>query len=150
MAAHLGLTPGDDVLERLAWAGLFDREPLGCTEAAPIDLLAKHFARRMRYLPGERDMIVMQHDLGVVSSDGRHERHQSQLIAYGDPDGFTALSRTVSWPAAIAVKLLLEGRFTVRGVQIPNRREFYEPILAELEPLGIVFRDRRASDHENA
>ena len=63
--------------------------------------------------------------------------------------GFTATSRTVSWPAAIAVKLLLEGHFTLRGVQIPSQREFYEPILAQLEPLGIVFRERRASDDEN-
>ena len=149
VAAHLGLPPEDPVVERLNWAGLFDDEPLGDSGAAPIDLLAKHFEQRMRYLPGERDMIVMQHDLGVLTSDGRHERHQSQLIVYGEPDGFTATSRTVSWPAAIAVKLLLEGHFTLRGVQIPNQREFYEPILAELEPLGIVFRERRASDDEN-
>jgi len=142
VAARLGLPVSDDVLERLDWAGLFSDEPLGDTEAAPLDLVARHFEQLMRYAPGERDMVVMQHDFGILTADGRHERQQSQLIAYGEVEGFTATSRTVSWPAAIASRLVLEGRIDLRGVQVPNRRELYEPILDELEPLGIVFRER--------
>jgi hypothetical protein len=44
---------------------------------------------------------------------------------------------------------LLDGRFSLRGVQIPNRRESYEPIPAASEPLGIVFQERPVSAHEN-
>jgi saccharopine dehydrogenase (NADP+, L-glutamate forming) len=95
-------------------------------------------------------MIVMQHDFGVVLTDGRHERHQSQLIAYGDPGGFSATSRTVSWPAAIAAQLVLEGRLDLTGVQIPTARAIYEPILERLESLGIVFRERLVSSDETA
>jgi len=134
----------------MAWAGLFDEEPLGRTHAAPIDLVANHFEQRMRYAPGERDMVVMQHDFGVVLADGRHERRQSQLILYGDPAGFTATSRTVSWPAALASRLVLEGQLTLTGVQIPTVREIYEPILTALDPLGIVFRERVVSADETA
>ncbi len=149
VARHLGLDDDDDVLERLAFAGLFDDEPLGQTNAAPLDLVASHFEQRMRYAPGERDMVVMQHDFGIVRSDGRHEHRQSQLIAYGDPDGFTAISRTVSWPAAIAARLILEGRLPLTGVQIPTTRVIYEPILAGLESMGISFRERLVTSDEN-
>ena len=150
VARHFELPDDDNILERLSWAGLFDDEPLEQTHAAPIDLVAKHFEQRMRYAPGERDMVVMQHDFGVLLVDGRHERQQSQLIAYGDPAGFTATSRTVSWPAAIASRLVLERRLKLTGVQIPTQREIYEPLLAELESLGIVFRERLVSSDETA
>lgn len=149
IAARLGLAVSDDVMERLDWAGLFDPEPLPEHEAAPLDLVAKHFEQRMRYEPGERDMVVMQHDFGILTADGCHERQQSQLIVYGDSAGHTATSRTVSWPAAIAASLVLEGRFNLRGVQIPSRREFYEPILTALEPLGIVFNERLVASDES-
>ena len=150
VARHFDLPDDDNILERLDWAGLFDDEPLGRTHAAPLDLVAKHFEQRMRYAPGERDMVVMQHDFGVVLADGRHERHQSQLIAYGDPGGFSATSRTVSWPAAIAAQLVLEGRLDLTGVQIPIARAIYEPILEGLESMGIVFRERLVSSDETA
>ncbi len=150
VARHLELPADDDVLECLAWAGLFDDEPLGQTHAAPIDLVVKHFEQRMRYAPGERDMVVMQHDFGVILANGRHERQQSQLIAYGDPGGFSATSRTVSWPAAIASRLILDGRLKLTGVQIPTAPEIYAPILEQLESMGIVFRERLVSPDETA
>ncbi|TDI46658.1 MAG: saccharopine dehydrogenase [Acidobacteria bacterium] len=150
VAQRLGLSSDDEVLERLAWVGLFDDDPVGATEAAPLDLLAARFAQRMAYGPGERDMVVIQHRFRVVTAEGRSEKHQSQLIAYGDPDGFTATSRTVSWPAAIASRLVLEGRLNLTGVQIPTKREIYQPILEQLKPLGIVFREWIVSSEETA
>ncbi|NIM00493.1 MAG: saccharopine dehydrogenase [Acidobacteria bacterium] len=149
VARHLDLDFGDDVLERLAFAGMFDDEPLGRAHAAPLDLVAKHVEQRMRYADGERDMVVMQHDFGIVRADGRHERQQSQLIAYGDPDGSSAISRTVSWPAAIAADLILGGRLPLTGVQIPTNRAIYKPILEGLESMGIVFLERLVSPDKN-
>lgn len=51
------------------------------------------------------------------------------------------MSRTVSLPLAIAVKLILNGEIKLTGVQIPVVPEIYEPILAELETFGIAFEE---------
>ena len=42
-------------------------------------------------------------------------------------------------PAAIGVRLILEGKITLTGVQVPVVPEIYQPVLAELEALGIRF-----------
>lgn len=34
--------------------------------------------------------------------------HSSTLITFGEPNGDTAMSRTVSFPVAIAIRLVLE------------------------------------------
>ena len=52
--------------------------------------------------------------------------------------------------AAIASRLVLEGRLNLTGVQIPTAREIYEPILAGLESMGIVFHERLVSSDETA
>ena len=52
------------------------------------------------------------------------------------------MARTVSLPAAVAVKLVLQGRIGLTGVHIPVVPELYEPVLSELETMGIVFRER--------
>ncbi len=61
------------------------------------------------------------------------------MIDFGIPDGDSSMSRTVGLPAAIAVKLVLTGKIDVTGVHIPVIPEIYEPILAELEGMGIHF-----------
>jgi saccharopine dehydrogenase-like NADP-dependent oxidoreductase len=47
------------------------------------------------------------------------------------------MSRTVGLPAAIAVKLILQGKVNLTGVHTPVVPEIYEPVLEELEQLGI-------------
>jgi hypothetical protein len=47
------------------------------------------------------------------------------------------MARTVGLPAAIATRMILEGRIPLTGVQVPVVPEIYEPVLAELERLGI-------------
>jgi saccharopine dehydrogenase (NAD+, L-glutamate forming) len=39
----------------------------------------------------------------------------------------------------VAVRFVLEERFTRPGVIVPVMKEFYEPALEELERLGIQF-----------
>jgi saccharopine dehydrogenase (NADP+, L-glutamate forming) len=43
---------------------------------------------------------------------------------------------------AIACKLILQQKIKSKGVQIPLSKEFYEPILAELQTFGITFEER--------
>jgi saccharopine dehydrogenase-like NADP-dependent oxidoreductase len=96
---------------------------------------------KMQYAPGERDLLVMQHEF-IAEYPDRTERTTSTMIDYGIPHGDTSMSRTVGLPAAIATRLILQGKIDLTGVQVPVIPEIYEPVLAELESMGISFTEK--------
>jgi saccharopine dehydrogenase-like NADP-dependent oxidoreductase len=141
IARRLGIARVHSVLDRLEWAGLLSVEALPRSSASPLDLLCGRLQERMAYAPGERDMIVLRHDV-VAERAGREPEHvESLLVAYGERGGESAMARTVALPAAIAARLVLEEKTAATGVAVPVAREFYEPVLGELAEHGIRFRD---------
>jgi saccharopine dehydrogenase (NADP+, L-glutamate forming) len=139
-ARFLNLEPYATVIKRLEWLGLFSDRPLPEGKDNPIDWLNVISLERMELREGERDMIVMHHEFLVEYPD-RNERITSTLLDFGIPGEDTSIARTVSLPAAIAVRMMLEGTLDKSGVQIPVYPEIYVPILDELEKLGIKFSD---------
>ncbi len=139
VAHYLGLEPDGDVIQSMAWLGLFDEKPLETPDGkiSPLDLLTREMLARMEYAPGERDLIVLVHHFDASYPNRPAEHITSTLIAYGEPGGDTAMARTVTLPAAIAIDLILKGEITARGVQVPVTPDLYEPILAGLKELGI-------------
>ncbi len=140
-ASHLGLPPDHPILERFRWAGLFSDEPLPTREDSPLDVLAGLFQERMAYADGQRDMVLQRHELTVQLPDGSPRSFLSLLVSYGEPGGDSATARTVSLPAAVAARLVLERRIHEPGVHIPIRRSIADPILDELADLGIRFEE---------
>jgi len=70
----------------------------------------------------------------------------SRLVCYGDASG-SAMARTVSYPVAIAARLILEGQVKLApGLHIPNIPELYNPILDELASLGIKFTEEKTTE----
>jgi len=59
----------------------------------------------------------------------------------GSKDGLSAMSLTVGTPVAISVKMILEGKITVKGVLRPIIPEIYEPVLSELKKRGIYCKE---------
>ncbi len=139
VATHLGLSPDSAPIKNLAWLGLFANTPIETPKAkiSPLDLLTQTMLERMAYLEGERDLIVLAHHFDATYPNGKKEHITSTLIAFGEPDGTSAMARTVSLPAAIAVDLILQGHITRTGVQIPVTPDLYEPILTGLQAMGI-------------
>ena len=88
--------------------------------------------------PEDKDMIVMQHEIGYVR-DGKRIRRTSTLVVKGEDSLHTAMARTVGLPLGIAAKLLMEGKIGLRGLQIPVLPKLYMPVLRELEAEGIRF-----------
>jgi len=137
LAQTWNMDPEAKPITDLAWLGLFSDEPLPKGKNSPVDVMAAHMEAKMAYKPGERDMIIMQHEF-VAEYPDHKEAITATMIDYGLPNGDTSMSRTVGLPAAIAAKLILQGKFAgLTGVHVPVIPEIYTPILAELNRLGI-------------
>ena len=141
-AQKLGLKGSDPILDRLAWLGMFDEKPVGIAQGSNLDILAKLMLDRMAYKPGERDMVVLHHEFVAEYPGKPGRRIFSTLIDCGITNGDSAMARTVSLPAAIAVRMILQGQIRLTGVQIPVTPAVYEPVLAELARLGIECKER--------
>lgn len=135
---RLGITKDSYAVRNFEWLGLFSDEPLPVSQGSPLDALVAHMLSKMQYAEGERDMLVMQHEF-IAQYPDRREKITATMIDYGLPYGDTSMSRTVGLPAAIAVRMVLQGQIRLTGVHRPVMPEVYEPVLAELEELGIGF-----------
>ena len=147
VARFLGISPTGRIMANFEWLGLFSEEPTGCSGETAAAMLTDLLKQKLPLLPGDRDIVVLQHDMEVEypGSDRPAERITSTLLAEGDPcgsqPGFTAMSRTVGAPVVIATKLLLSGELGLTGSQIPTHPSIYEPELRELEMSGLVFQE---------
>ena len=63
------------------------------------------------------------------------------LLAFGEPEGYTAMAKTVGLPVAIAAQLIVQGRIKGAGVVGPFDPAVYEPILEHLSQEGITLMD---------
>ena len=160
LARKMGLAPSQDpaaefqrrfpgsedaeVLGRLKWLGLTGDRPVPAGVNSGLQAMTALMAERLRYEPGERDMIVLRHELGAAHPDGKKEKIISTLIDFGRPGGDSAMSRTVGLPAAVCARLILENKIKDRGVIIPTLPDIYQPVLGELERFGLRFREEKA------
>lgn len=55
-------------------------------------------------------MIILRNDVGLRHPTGELETKHVSLVVYGDPWGFSAMARTVGYPAAIAARMILDGK----------------------------------------
>lgn len=137
LAGQWGLGHDAKPITDLAWLGLFSDDPLPEGKRTPVDILAARMESKMAYKPGERDMLIMQHEFVAAYPDHK-ESITATMIDYGIPYGDTSMSRTVGLPAAIAVRMILHDEISgLTGVHVPVIPEIYEPVLAELGELGI-------------
>jgi len=138
VARKLGIGLASEPMRRFEWLGLFAEEPLPAGVSTPLDALVARMEERLRYRPGERDMVVL-HDEFLVAANGddRLSRVTLTLLAFGEVGGDSAMARTVGLPAAIATRLILEGKVTEPGVRLPTTPDLYGPILEELAEHGI-------------
>jgi len=141
VAKAAGLKKDDPIISRLEWLGLFSDTEIPSNITTRLDVLCHLFEEKLQYAPGERDMIVMHHEF-VAEYGDKKEKITSTLIDYGIPNGDSSMSRTVALPVAVASRMILDGKITLTGVHRPIMSEVYEPILSELESLGIKLEDR--------
>lgn len=63
LAAFLGIEADSLVMSNLEWLGLLSDDPLPAGQRTLLDVLAARMLEKMSYEPGERDMIILQHEI---------------------------------------------------------------------------------------
>jgi saccharopine dehydrogenase-like NADP-dependent oxidoreductase len=140
IANYLGLDEHSEEMKRLEWLDILSDEKITLPNATPAEILQFVLERKWKLKPEEKDIIVMQHEF-EYELNGETKHLVTSLIVRGEDNIHTAMAKTVGLPIAVAAKLLLEGQIKERGVQIPVHPDIYEPVLDELENLGITFRE---------
>ncbi|MFS4454687.1 saccharopine dehydrogenase family protein [Maribacter sp. 2304DJ31-5] len=138
---YLKIDQDDIMWEKLKELDLFDdTKIINLKNATPAQILQKILEDSWTLKPNEKDMIVMYHKFGY-EINGKKKQIDSNTVVIGKDRVHTAMSKTVGLPVAIATLLILNGKITAPGVQIPISKEIYEPILSELKNYGIRFKE---------
>ncbi|HSF46143.1 MAG TPA: saccharopine dehydrogenase C-terminal domain-containing protein, partial [Chitinophagaceae bacterium] len=123
---------------------------------SPADVLQSIVEKKLALAANDKDMIIMLHEIGYYDDDSFGEASaeeriggsqlakrvvykKASLVVKGEDAVHTAMAKTVGLPLAIAVRNILNGKITRRGVSIPVHPEIYEIVLRDLEKKGIVF-----------
>lgn len=143
LARCLKIDENSEIIKRIEWLGLLSEDLLPLERGSALDILVARLLAKLQYQKGERDMIILRHEfIADYPAQQRKEKIVSTLINFGIPHGDSAMARTVGLPAAIGVKLILQGKINMTGIQIPISPVIYEPILQELEEQGITFKEK--------
>lgn len=131
------------LLKQLFFLGMDDKKTIinkgKCSAAEVLQFLLE---KKLALLPGNKDMIVMMHEI-EFENDGKKIWINSSLVVKGDDHIHTAMAKTVGLPLGIAAKLILNGTIQLKGLHIPTNKEIYQPVLKELETLGIKFKEEK-------
>jgi saccharopine dehydrogenase-like NADP-dependent oxidoreductase len=128
-------------ISKFQWLGLFDGSTkIGLKDATAAQILEKILVSKWVLEPHDKDMLVMVHQFTYLLN-GEQRFIESSMVNLGDDQVHTAMSKTVGYPVGICAKLILNGQISERGVLLPTKPEVYNPILDELEELGIAFQE---------
>lgn len=133
--------PDGPVMQKLEWLGLFSRRRIPVQNATPALILENLLLEKWALKPNDRDMVIMQH-VFEYELNRRKRKLTSTLVMKGQDSSDTAMSRLVGLPLGIFVKLLMLGKISTTGVNIPIMPEVYEPVMQELESMGVKFTEQ--------
>ncbi|AZQ64310.1 saccharopine dehydrogenase [Flammeovirga pectinis] len=140
---YLKLSQDDLEMDKLIWLDIFSDKKVGLPSATPAQILQKILEEKWSLDKNDKDMIVMYHKLFYKKGDENILR-TSHMVVKGKDQTYTAMSDTVGIPLAIATKLILQGKITRTGTCIPIHKNIYEPVLKELEQMGINFTEEES------
>jgi saccharopine dehydrogenase-like NADP-dependent oxidoreductase len=142
VAEKLNLDTNSEVMKRFEWLGLFSDKKVPDFDNR-LDILSELLQEKLVFKNKEKDMLILQHKFTVENSDKSKDLITSTLIDFGEALKESSMARTVSLPLAIGVRFMAEGKFNLTGVQIPIHKQIYEPVMKELETLGIKMDEKK-------
>ena len=125
-------------IDTLKECGLLDKTQIDYAgrSVSPRDFFLKLIEPKLRPLPNDEDICVMWN-----TAWGREERADYFMWTGADSkNGITAMARVTSSSAAVAARLLAQGRIKEKGILSPEeafRDEPYSDLMRELKIRGI-------------
>ncbi|RZP15284.1 MAG: saccharopine dehydrogenase [Flavobacteriales bacterium] len=139
----LKIDQDDLIWKKLMEIDLFNgKKYLEIKNATPAQALQKILMEKWTLAKEDKDMIVMYHKFGY-ELNGKNYQIDSSMVTIGEDQTYTAMSKTVGLPVAIATLQILNKKITTPGVLRPIDKEVYEPILEELENYGVQFNEEK-------
>jgi saccharopine dehydrogenase-like NADP-dependent oxidoreductase len=140
---YLKIDQDDIIWDKILELDLFNaNKKVGLKDATPAQILEKILSEAWKLEAHDKDMIVMYHKFGY-EINGKKEQIDSFMVNIGEDQTYTAMAKTVGLPVAMASLLILNGKITQKGVLLPIHKEFYLPILSELENYDIIFTEKK-------
>ncbi|XP_035012716.2 alpha-aminoadipic semialdehyde synthase, mitochondrial isoform X2 [Hippoglossus stenolepis] len=146
-AVYEHIEKDDFRMDSLRWFGMLSNESVPQADSV-LAALTKHLEAKLSFNKGERDMIILRNDVGVRHPTGELETKHVSLVVYGDPNGFSAMAKTVGYPTAIAARMVLDGEINTKGLVAPMTKDIYGPILARLKEEGLHFMSKSTLEEE--
>lgn len=141
MRHNLKIDQDDLMWDKLVELDIFNPDKIiGIPHATPAQCLQKILMDQWTLQSEDKDMVVMYHKFGY-QLDGEKKQIDSKMVVVGDNQTYTAMSKTVGLPVAIITLLILNQKITTPGVQLPIKKEVYQPVLEELKTFGIYFNE---------
>ena len=84
MLSHKSSLETDQIIDAFEWMGLFSDHPVS-PRGTPLDTLCTRLEEILKYQPGERDMVIFEHQFVIEHQDGALVRptlsilHRQQL-----------------------------------------------------------------------
>lgn len=142
---YLKIDQDDVIWDKFMELDFFDdTKKVELDNATPAQILEKILSEKWKLQPNDKDMIVMYHKFGY-EHNGQKKQIDSSMVCIGDDQTYTAMAKTVGLPVAIATLQILNGTIKTPGVQLPIKKEVYQPILKELETYGVVFKEKEVT-----
>jgi saccharopine dehydrogenase (NADP+, L-glutamate forming) len=132
------------ILAGLRWVGIFSDEKI-TPRGNPLDTLCATLEQKMQFEKDERDFVMLQHKFEIENKDGSKETRTSTLVEYGDPKGYSAMAKLVGVPCGVAVKQVLDGTISEKGILAPMSSKINDPLMEELKKYGIFLVEKTIS-----
>lgn len=137
----LNISEKDLIWSKLLELDIFSsQKTITINKATPAQILEFILCKSWTLEPDDKDMIVMTHKF-VYELNNKKYQIDSNMVCIGEDQTYTAMAKTVGLPLAIATLAILNSKITAKGVQLPVKKDIYNPILKELIDYGIEFNE---------
>tara|TARA_R110002050_G_scaffold94765_2_gene197203 strand:- start:61085 stop:62449 length:1365 start_codon:yes stop_codon:yes gene_type:complete len=138
----LKIDQDDIVWDKLIELDIFNAQKrVELKKGTPAQILQKILMDSWTLAENDKDMIVMYHKFGY-EKNGKKYQIDANMVVLGENQTYTAMAKTVGLPVAMATIAILNGKIKATGVQIPIKKEIYQPILDELKDFNIKFNEK--------
>jgi lysine 6-dehydrogenase len=137
------------LVQALKTAGFFDKDPITINNTAirPIDFTSKVLINDWKLGPDEKEFTVMRVIIKGVA-DGKTKTITYELYdEYDEKERISSMARTTGYTATAHAELILNGKFTGKGVYPPELVgmdvDCFDFVMEYLKERGVVYRMRK-------